>query len=360
MTIRERMLAVYRGELPDRTPVGIYTRYLARGETEQKAREYGLGIIDYAPPVTMLAPPWHVLDGFLSEIQDGGFSIRYHWKNGKRIERRQVEMPEGSLYADIEQDAGGIGSEHTLKHYIETEEDYALAAAAVRRSVFGDNRRMFRARKKALGESGVLLARLDRSPFQKCLLELCAQETFLVDVMDEEDAALALLDILEHRALEAAERVMASEADVIWLPDNITADMNSPALFQKWCLPYYKRVASWAKEAGKPILVHCDGKVRSLVPYLNESGMSAIESLSYPEISGDLTPLQAREAFPGMRILPNFPSNRSYDSAENIEKWVLEQRACLDGVPWMLQLSEDLPASESDKVILAVSRAMAK
>lgn len=358
MTIRERMLAVYRGEMPDRTPVGIYTRYLVRGEVEHKARAMGLGIIDYAPPVSMLAPPWHVLDGFLSEIDGGIFDIKYSWSGGKRTERRIVEMPEGTLYADVEQDAGGTGSEHIKKHYIETEEDYALAAAAARRTVFGSNSKLFAARKKALGEDGVVLGRLDRSPFQKCLLELCSQEKFLLDMMDEEDAALELMDVLGKRGLEAAEQVIASNADVIWLPDNITADMTPPMLFEEWCLPYYKKLSAWAKQAGKPILVHCDGKVRALVSMLRESGMSAIESMSYPEMAGDLTPLQAIDEFPGMRILPNFPANRSFDAPEKIREWVIEQRRLMAGKSWMLQLSEDLPGSESDKVILAVSEAM--
>lgn len=358
MTIRERMMAVYHGQMPDKTPVGIYTRYLSRGTVERKAREMGLGVIDYAPPVSMLAPPWHVLDGFLSAVQDSDFAISYKWQGGKRIERRALCMPEGTLYADVEQDEGGAGSEHIRKHYIETEEDYPLAIAAARRTVFSDNGKLFRKRVQALGEDGVVLGRLDRSPFQKCLLELCAQDAFLMDVYDELPQALELLEVLKQRQLEAAERVIASEAEVIWLPDNVTSDMTPPNLFETWCLPFYQQIAQWAKQAGKPLLAHFDGKVSALAPHIRRSGISAVESLSYPEMAGDLTPKAARDMFPGMLALPNFPANLSYESEEKIMDWVRAQKCELDDQPWMLQLSEDLPGSESDKVILAVSKAM--
>jgi hypothetical protein len=42
MTIRERMLAVYRNEPSEQIPVGIYGRYLPRGSCERLARELGL------------------------------------------------------------------------------------------------------------------------------------------------------------------------------------------------------------------------------------------------------------------------------------------------------------------------------
>lgn len=358
MTIRERMLAVYRGQQPDQTPAGIYTRYLVRGEIEHQARAAGMGIIDYLPPVTLASPPWHVLDGFLSPTKSGTFSVRYQWDQGRRQEIRSVETPDGTLSALIEQDAGGVGSELIRKHYITNPEDYALAAKIVRKTVFQDNAALFHARKQHLGESGVLLGRLDRSPFQKCLLELCAQETFLLDVLDETDETLALLEVLETRLLEAAERAIASEADVLWLPDNLTADMVSPSLFAQWHLPYYQKLSAWARQADKPLLLHCDGKLRALVPNLQASGVSAIESMSLPEMAGDMTVQEARAAFPGMRILPNFPANRAFDSPESIDQWVAQQKASLDCAPWMLQISEDIPATESDKVILTVAHAM--
>ena len=59
MTIKEAMMSVYRNEIPERPVVGIYTRYLSRGEMERKARNNGLGIIAYVPLTTQIGPPWH-------------------------------------------------------------------------------------------------------------------------------------------------------------------------------------------------------------------------------------------------------------------------------------------------------------
>jgi len=65
---RQRMMAVYRNQLPDVCPVSIYSRYLPRGTVERQVRSMGVGIIEYHPVTTLLAPPWHMKPGFLSEV----------------------------------------------------------------------------------------------------------------------------------------------------------------------------------------------------------------------------------------------------------------------------------------------------
>ncbi|GAG04584.1 unnamed protein product, partial [marine sediment metagenome] len=65
-TVGQCMLAVYRGEVPERIPAAIYSRYLPRGACERVTRELGLGVIDFQPLVSLLAPPWHLMSGYLS------------------------------------------------------------------------------------------------------------------------------------------------------------------------------------------------------------------------------------------------------------------------------------------------------
>ena len=104
MTIRERIMAVYRHQVPDQVPVSIYARYLPRGSTERMVRDWGLGILDYVSLTTLLAPPWHTHAGFVSEVQGAEFDIRFTWENGQKLETRIYRTPLGTLTQRIRQD----------------------------------------------------------------------------------------------------------------------------------------------------------------------------------------------------------------------------------------------------------------
>ena len=165
MTIRQRMMQVYRKQAPDRWPVAIYARYLPRGSTEQLARNLGLGIIDYYPVASMLAPPWHTHSGYLSEVKGADLNIAFTWENGQAVEIRTYRTPLGSLTQRTRKDPA-YGSDWIDKFYISSLEDYKVMQYLVENTVFRSNRREFQARQQDLAEDGVLLGRVDRSPFQ--------------------------------------------------------------------------------------------------------------------------------------------------------------------------------------------------
>ena len=173
---RDQMLAVYRGQTPDRTPVGIYERYLPRGEAERAVRELGLGLIAYHPVVSMIGPPWHLYPGYVSEITGAEFRVDYLWDRETMVERRTYNTPVGSVWQEISYDDAGVGSEHIRKYYLSRTEDYPVVQYLIEHTVLRKNESTLRSRLQDLGSDGVLFGRLDRSPYQKCLIELAGAE----------------------------------------------------------------------------------------------------------------------------------------------------------------------------------------
>ena len=226
-----------------------------------------------------------------------------------------------------------------------------------RNAKFTRNDALVRSRMDALGNDGVVLGRLDRSPFQKCLIELANPESFFFDLMDEPELIEELIDALSARMLEAAEMALDGPTEVLWLPDNVTAEMTSPALFEKYCLPYYRKLTKLVHGAGKILLAHFDGKIRPLLPALVQAGFDGIESLSLPEMSGDMTVKEARQALPGTAILPNFPANRSFMEFDEIVEWTRGLEAECAGEALLLQISEDLPPERTMHVARAIATA---
>jgi hypothetical protein len=342
-TVRERMMKVYRNQVPDRSPVAIYARYLPRGSSERLVRNLGLGIIDYYPVVSMLAPPWHTHSGYLSEVKGADLDITFTWENGQAVEIRTYNTPLGSLTQRTRKDPA-YASDWIDKFYISRLEDYKIMQYLVENTIFRSNRKEFQARQQDLAEDGVLLGRVDRSPFQKVLIELAGPERFLIDLQTEPEPVLKLLAALDRRMDEVFATVCESEAAVIWQPDNISCDMTPPTLFERFCLPYYSKHAQRLHERDKIFLVHMDGRLRAIKEMIARCPIDGIESFSLPEIGGDLTLAQAQAAWPDKLVLPNFPSPLATQDDRAITVFLEELLANLgSNTPFMLQVSEDIP-----------------
>ena len=358
MTVRERMLAVYNGKKTDKTALGIYQRYLPRGYEEIKARSEGVGLIMYHPTVTMLAPPWHFYEGFISEVKNTEINIKYRWENGRKIERRIYSTPVGELWQESELDAGGVGSEHIIKHYITDIEDYKIMSYIAENTEFRSNSKYIDSAMEDLGQGGVMLGRLDRSPYQKCLIELAGPEQFLMDMYTDKEEVEALLEVMSEKLQDAARLSLDTPADIFWQPDNVTVEMTPPSAFEKYCLPFYKKQTEILKETGKPYFLHIDGKFKLLAQMVKESGAFGIESISVPEMGGDLYYKEAKELLPQMVLIPNFPSNLALSSEEEIIKFVKDLQNDAKDSPLMLQVSEDIPPHSWKKVLNTLTKAV--
>ncbi|MHB1375827.1 MAG: uroporphyrinogen decarboxylase family protein [Candidatus Humimicrobiaceae bacterium] len=155
---------------------------------------------------------------------------------------------------------------------------------------------------------------------------------------------------MEKRLDESYLMALETNIELIWQPDNVTSDMTPPNSFKEYILPLYKKYSKQVKEKNKRFVVHLDGKIKHLNTLLNNAGIDVIESMSLPEIGGDLTLSEAYINFPNSVIIPNFPSNWNVLPEKKIKeklKILLNDRN--DKRPFMLQVSEDLPDNEWKK-----------
>ena len=247
------------------------------------------------------------------------------------------------------------GSDWISKFYIGKPEDYKVVQYLVENTVFRRNDRAFDLAVANLGQDGVVLGRVDRSPFQKLLIELAGPERLLLDLGSDPDPAVELLGALERKMDEAFRLIVDSPAEVIWQPDNITSAMTPPVYFKRYCVPFYERLGQLCREAGKPYLVHMDGRVKALKHSIAQCPIDAVESFSLPEIGGDMMLAEAKEAWPDKTVLPNFPASRAYDAKQKVEEF-LDGLLCqvAIGVPCALQFSEDIPQSEWARILPVV------
>ncbi|MBN2376408.1 MAG: hypothetical protein JXD22_08405 [Sedimentisphaerales bacterium] len=354
MTNHDRMMAVYRNQLPDVIPVGIYAKQFPRGYDERKFRSMGLGMIDYYPVTSMMGPPYRMGPGFLSEIKGAEFTVRHIWENGEHIELKTYKTKVGTVSQRVRKDPM-YSSDWVVKDYIEKPEDYKIVQFLIENSVIRNNAKPLAQKMKEMGNDGVILGRIDRSPFQKVLIELANPEIFLMDIITGVAYAEELLEAMAHKYADILKWIPETPAEVVWQTENLSGDLTSPSLFEKYCLPLYNKITTCFDRKEKPFVVHTDGRMKPLLDLIAKSPFDACESFSYPEMGNDVTFTQAQQTWPGKVILPNWPASLCYESRKTIDAFLalkLEEVG-LDK-PYMIQFSEDVPMEHFSKTARAI------
>ena len=360
MTTKERMMCVYRNCLPDKIPVAAYGGFFSRNYYEKEAWNMGFGTVESYPLLSSLGVPMRILPGYVPKIKGAEFSIKYVWDNGKLIERNTIETPVGCVYQENEQ-AMGAGSRHVRKYYVTKPEDYKIIQYIMENTVYVSNEPQIKNRIAQIGEEGILYGRIDRTPYQKLLVEVAGAEQFLVDLYTEPEIVEELIQVMSHRMIEYFSLVAESSVDAFWSPENITADLTPPENFKKYCVPFYREFNKIAKQTGKPYVIHMDGHIKPLKEFISAESFDVIESFSYPSMGGDMTFDEAHNAFDNMVILPNFPSNICLQTDEEIKGYLDEMIGKTRGkIPFMFFFSEDLPADQYSRIFPLVSEYVAR
>lgn len=337
------MLAVYYRKSKDTVPCAAYSRYVPQGQIERKIRNQGLGLIEYYPVISLLSPPWHTHPGYESEVEGAEMSVKTVWEDEGKIEIRTYNTPLGSVFAKIKKDPV-YGSDWIKRFYINTASDYPIVKYIVENTLFRKNYDSFLRIKENLGDDGVVMARIDRSPLQKMLIELAGPERLFLDLYDNRDLVEDLLCSIEKKLDEAYKLTAGSPAEVIWQPDNITGDMTEPRLFEKYCLPFYNKQGKLFHQHNKAYVVHMDGKLKCLKELIKKADIDVIESFTFPEGGGDFPLEEARAAWRDKSIVANFPAFLCFKKEkiirEYLQKFLLHLSSKENS---MLEISEDLP-----------------
>jgi uroporphyrinogen-III decarboxylase len=355
MTIKERILSVYNNNKPDKIPVSIYNRYHRYGEVERIARNNGLGILDFYPVVSLLAPPWHVKPGYVSEVKNSSFDIKLIWDKGKQVEVRVFETPVGKISQQITKD-NAYGSDWTQKHYLENPEDYKVMQYIIENTVLKPQEKVIKQRIADLGQDGVVLGRVDRSPYQKLLTELANPETFMPEIYTNPSTIEELIETMNKKCEEQFLMAMESEIEVIWQPDNITADMTPPDMYEKYVLPFYTKHGEQCRKAGKPYLVHIDGRTRGIKNQIAQSPFDVVESFSFSEMAGDVSVSDAFKIWPDKVLCPNFPASLIGESEAYILDYLENKKKDFQNRPFMIQVSEDIPIESYLRLLSILSK----
>lgn len=344
LTPRERIMRVLRRKCPDRVPFAAYSFLLPRGTAEHEIRNKGGGIIHFEKVYTI-------------EMQNVEVCIKEKWENNEKATIRIYRTPLGDLYEKIKLDPGYHS--HWIKEFmIKKLSDYQIAKYIVENTVYHKNYDFFVEVEENIGEDGVLIANMDRTPLQRTLIEFTGTERLCIDLYERADAVEEFFDSLQKKQDEIYQMAADSPAKVIHNWDNLTEDITEPRLFQKYCLPLYNKYGRMLHERGKIYAVHMDGKLCHLKNLIKEAQIDVIESFTLPCAGGNLSIQEAKDIWKNKTIVANLPAFLCYKEEEFTKKFIRDLLIQVPKERFMLDVSEDLPQKFWKRTLLIVADAM--
>jgi uroporphyrinogen-III decarboxylase len=285
-TPRERVLAILNKEQPDRVPWFGDLDYWATG-----LRVRGVVGADFVQSQAYV--DWHrdlrvgfYLQGtFPFRVQyDGSIAVK-KWREGN-LRYRQFDTPYGQLrdcWQWIEQSC----SEAPIEHLIKTSADLAVMTYIIRHQSTEPDYDALARRRKQVGEQGIVLGYMPRSPFMDLLVEDCGIETLTLLQLDAQEQLAELMEVKESAHDLASAITVDSPAEALMIPENLSAEMVGPQNFEKYLRRYQTRWAKNIAAAGKYSFVHMDGTLRGLLKQECSVGLTVLEALT-PEPVGDV------------------------------------------------------------------------
>jgi len=207
------------------------------------------------------------------------------WREGA-ARRRRIETPRGALTETWTWLPESF-SEAPTEHLVKSAEDLAAYACLFENTRFEPDFAFAEKRARQVGEMGIVLCYLPKSPF----MQMVALDAGIVTVTEidadapgELEATLAAV----RRAHDRAARIaLESPAEILMIPENLSSEVVGPRFYELYMRDYHETWSRRIGAAGKFSCVHLDGTLKGLLRQVSGAGFTFVEAMT-PWPVGDL------------------------------------------------------------------------
>jgi len=315
MNLRERILAVYRGETPDVIP---YMLDLSHWFYHKNRKPWDLTVAYEKPETALIDYHKKAGVGFYIPNLAAFYAVEYgkdvvsevnkEFKNGipeitwklttplGAIERKRIWNEESYSWA-ISQ--WGVRDEKGLR----------ILAYALRSRVYSPLWDNYRAWNDEVGDTGVVYALNGYSAIGQLMHYWMGVEGTLLAAADWPKTMREVVDEINENNLALIDLLAQSPAEVICMGDNFSSDIQPPSFFNQWSRSFYIEAVRRLQAAGKFVAVHIDGRLRGALGMIRDTGADCADAVT-PAPFGDMTPEECREeAGPNFILSGGVPPN---------------------------------------------------
>lgn len=346
MSVKERVLNIFNGFKVDRIPFLSYQGLIPVGEQERELRNNGFGY-------------WWIVFPLIIKNKKTERITTYFYKNGKEYFKNTLKCEYGEIY-EIFETGGGYGTSLRKKFFIQEEKDYEIFEKSLKCEEIEINKDLYKEIEKNLGNDGVIVSWLPKSPFQSLLYELIGPENYAFHIFDYQDLFLSTYSILLHRYFKICELLSESEFEFFEIGDNITSEMIGLERFKKFIIPVYEEVCKMFHSKNKIVGSHMDGNLKILKEEIEKSKLNFIDAFTpYPDT--DLTMKEAKQEWKDKIILINYPSSvhiREEKEIKKITEKLIEE--AYPGDKFIINITENIPTEHWQKSLMIINETLIK
>jgi len=283
MTHREQILAILSGQQPDQVPWFGDLDYLATAMIAKKERP-----ADFKQSPEYIQ--WHTELGVGFYLQ-GHFPFRPICDFKQEVTRvghrtyRKIFTPLGALQECWEYIPTSY-TEAPVEHLVKSERDLAALRFVYEHTHWQADYDFSYQRMGQIGEQGILLCYLPRSPFMQLVAMEAGIEAVTFSAMNAPDEFAETLAVMKRSYHQAAQIAVDSPAEALMIPENLSAEMVGPHFFEKYMRSCQQEWIEKIHAVGKFSFIHMDGTLRGLLRQEASTGVSVIEAMT-PAPVGD-------------------------------------------------------------------------
>jgi uroporphyrinogen-III decarboxylase len=330
MNIRENIMAVLHRKKPEYIPFAPY-RSIARisPSAEERLRKMGMGILyAWIPVYKVEYPNVHVEERLVGNIL-------------YRIYRTPVGSMSMRIRTGLRPEAGG---NWIIEYPFKESSDYKIIRFVEEDAVYKPDYEYFVELDRKIGDSGILTANADPTPFSKLWVQYMGLEKLCKEFYRNREKIEDLIHVMAMRQEEAYRIIADSPAEFVWCGDQITSLVMSPKIFEKYYIPLLERYARILHSKNKMLSVHMDGLLKRLKDSIATMSIDIVEAFTPPPM-GDLPIKEAKESWNDKFIIwINFPETILHHGVKVIEEYtikLLKEMAPGDG--FVIGMTEDAP-----------------
>lgn len=299
MTVRERVLAVFRNQKPDCVPFILdlshwyYHRYKLPWDLTMPYHRPDIGLLEIHKKfgagfyVPILSIGWHC--EYSSDIR---FSVWKETNNGVLTIVWQYETPYGTIKRCRKWEEKSY-SWPISEWGIKTEKDLRILQYALTRRRFLPDFKSYNEWDKTVGDIGVVYMPFGYSAMGMLLNAWMGVENTIYASVDMENTLMEFVESVNENNLKLVDLLCESPAEIIMMGDNFSSDIQPPSFFEKWSKKFYYEAVKRFHLAGKKVAVHIDGKLKGCIKMIAETGADCGDAIT-PLPAGDLSPEECR------------------------------------------------------------------
>ena len=307
MTMKQRMLAAIRGEMPDVLPYaprldlwyvsrsiqGTLPEPYGRSTMDEICRAEGWGQYKLSPDYQDMepSPEGMALAALgLYPLRVNAFEFRFatdiqlEARQEGDVTRATFHTPLGSVSAVLEMTEqlrkDGITIPWVTEPLIKQYEDWKIVARIFDSLELVASHQGYLDIVATTGENGLLATPVDASsPMHHIQKYLFDATDFYIYYRERSKDLAAFADSVANYFNQALRILAAAPVEVVTWGGNYDATITFPPFFEREILPWLERAAETFKPQGKLLITHCDGENQGLMDLIKHSGVDAAESV---------------------------------------------------------------------------------